>query len=124
MRMKKDSSDSDDANAKEILSGLEKSLVNAMYQKCNHCRHFGASMKCKSSGKFYHFPCGAASGSYMQKSPQLFIGHDSLKQVGNLGKRDNIFTLQMYLIKMIRFPLQLILPKSTCSTAASGSTAK
>ena len=76
-----------DANAMETLSGLEKSVVNAMYQKCNHCRHFGASMKCKSSGKFYHFPCGAASGSYMQKSPQLFIGHDSLNQVGSLGKK-------------------------------------
>lgn len=80
------SEDGGDANAKELLSGLEKSVVNAMYQKCNHCKHFGASMKCKSSGKFYHFPCGAASGSYMQKSPQLFIGHDSLKKVGNLGK--------------------------------------
>ena len=90
MRRKKDgagSEDGGDANAKGMLTGLEKSVVNAMYQKCNHCRHFGASMKCKSSGKFYHFPCGAASGSYMQKSPQLFIGHDSLKQVGNLGKR-------------------------------------
>lgn len=72
--------------SKESLCGLEKSVVNAMYQKCNHCRHFGASMKCRSSGKFYHYPCGAASGSYMQRSPNVFVGHDNLAKVANLGE--------------------------------------
>ncbi len=76
---------------KTVLANLERSVVNAMYQKCNHCRHFGASMKCKASGKFYHYPCGSASGSYMQVEPRLFVGHDSLTKVATLADPQRLY---------------------------------
>lgn len=68
------------------MIGLEEAVVASLWQKCNYCKHFGASIRCRASGKFYHFPCGAASGSFMQKSTLSLIGMDSLTQVATLGK--------------------------------------
>jgi hypothetical protein len=51
-----------------------------------YCKHFGASVRCKASGKFYHFPCASASGSFMQKSTLTLVGTDSLDKVASHGK--------------------------------------
>lgn len=68
------------------ISGLEEVIVSALMQKCQYCKHFGASLKCKVSGKFYHFPCAAASGSFMQKSNYLVVGTDSISKISSLGE--------------------------------------
>ena len=64
-----------------------QAVVNGMVQKCVYCKHFGASVRCKASGRFYHFPCASASGSFLQKSTLTLIGMDSLDKVASLGKR-------------------------------------
>jgi hypothetical protein len=68
------------------LSGLEGAVISAAWQRCAHCKHFGASVKCKASGRYYHFPCGAASGSFMHKVTLSLIGSTSLSKVASLGK--------------------------------------
>jgi hypothetical protein len=65
---------------------LFQAVVNGMVQKCQYCRHFGASVRCKASGKFYHFPCASASGSFLQKSTLTLVGTDSLDKVANYGE--------------------------------------
>ena len=44
------------------MSCVDKAVKASINQKCAYCNHFGASVKCKASGKMYHFPCAAASG--------------------------------------------------------------
>ena len=50
-------------------------------QRCAYCKHFGASVKCMASGKMYHFPCAAASGSFMHKPTMTLVGTESLSKV-------------------------------------------
>jgi len=68
------------------LSGLEGAVIEAAWQRCAHCKHFGASVKCKASGLFYHFPCAAASGSFMHKASMSLVGSASLAKVASLGE--------------------------------------
>eukprot|EP00094_Tigriopus_californicus_P002578 TCALIF_02490-PA protein Name:"Similar to Kmt2c Histone-lysine N-methyltransferase 2C (Mus musculus)" AED:0.04 eAED:0.11 QI:0/0.63/0.25/1/0.81/0.66/12/0/2215 len=82
---KRKSEEGESENLEKVLIGVEKAVTAAMWQKCAHCKHFGASVKCKASGKFYHFPCGAASGSFMQKSTYLLVGAEYLTKVANLA---------------------------------------
>ena len=89
VRIKKDdtaSTSTESPSKEKTLIGVEKAVINAMYQKCAHCKHFGASVKCKASGRYYHYPCGYASGSFMQKHTRLLIGTESLKRVADLGR--------------------------------------
>ena len=44
------------------MTCVDKAVKASINQKCAYCNHFGASVKCKASGKMYHFPCAAASG--------------------------------------------------------------
>ena len=85
VRQKKETS-LDEAMSSKGLSGLEDAVITSAWNRCAHCKHFGASIKCKASGKFYHFPCGAASGSFMHKATLTLIGSASLAKVGNLGE--------------------------------------
>ena len=65
----------------EYLMGVDKAVRNSVTQKCEHCKHFGATVKCKASGKMYHFPCAAASGSFMNKPSLTVVGTESLDKV-------------------------------------------
>ena len=49
-------------NNADNMTGVDKAVKASINQKCAYCNHFGASVKCKASGKMYHFPCAAASG--------------------------------------------------------------
>ena len=82
----KDSKDPKDKKADDVAN-LENVLLDAIGQKCAHCKHYGASLRCRgNNSKFYHFPCGAASGSFMQKSTLTIVGTDSLSKVASIGK--------------------------------------
>lgn len=70
----------------ESLQGVDKAVSAAINQKCMHCKHFGASVRCKASGKMYHFPCAAASGSFMHKPTLTLVGTDSLSKVSGYGE--------------------------------------
>ena len=70
----------------ETITGVDLAVSKSVNQKCTYCKHFGASVKCKDSGKFYHFPCAAASGSFMYKGTTTLVGTDSLSKVANFGK--------------------------------------
>lgn len=70
----------------ESLQGIDKAVSAAINQKCMHCKHYGASVRCKASGKMYHFPCAAASGSFMHKPTLTLVGTDSLSKVSGYGK--------------------------------------
>lgn len=76
--------------AAKTFQGVETAVVNAMFTKCAYCKHFGASVRCKgakeSSKTFYHFACGAASGSFMNKPTLLLVGTESLHKVASLGE--------------------------------------
>ena len=63
------------------LIGVDKAVKASINQKCVHCKHFGASVKCRASGKFYHFPCAAASGSFLHKPTLTLVGTESLSKV-------------------------------------------
>ena len=41
-------------------------FVMLLFQRCNHCNRFGASVVCQipRCGKTYHYPCAASSGSF------------------------------------------------------------
>ena len=41
-------------------------FVILLFQRCNHCNRFGASVVCQipRCGKTYHYPCAASSGSF------------------------------------------------------------
>ena len=64
-----------------ILIGVDKAVKASTNQRCAYCKHFGASVKCKASGKMYHFPCAAASGSFMHKPTMTLVGTESLSKV-------------------------------------------
>ena len=74
-------------NVKESkgFSGVESAVIKGMVQKCNVCKRFGASVKCKFSGKFYHWACACVSGAYMDKKRLILVGTDSLSKVATLG---------------------------------------
>ena len=71
---------------------VDQAVSNSITQKCVYCKHFGASVKCKASGKFYHWPCATASGSFMYKHKQdkqemrILVGTDSLEKVSEFCK--------------------------------------
>ena len=71
---------------------VDQAVFNCITQKCVHCKHFGASVKCKASAKFYHWPCATASGSFMYKHKQekqdvrILVGTDSLEKVSEFCK--------------------------------------
>ena len=71
---------------------VDQAVVNCITEKCVYCKHFGASVKCRASGKFYHWPCATASGSFMYKHKQdkqdvrILVGTDSLEKVGEFCK--------------------------------------
>ncbi len=84
VRQKKETSIDEAMNSKG-LSGLEEAVIQAAWQKCAHCRHYGASIKCRAGGsRFYHFPCGAASGSFMHKGSLTLVGAPSLAKVAGI----------------------------------------
>ncbi len=83
----KDSPSKSKSKNQNMINGVDQAIVLAMVQKCQHCKHFGASIKCKASGKFYHIPCAAASGSYLHKPTLTLVGTDSLAKVPNYGKK-------------------------------------
>ena len=64
------------------MTCVDKAVKASINQKCAYCNHFGASVKCKASGKMYHFPCAAASGSFMNKPTLTVVGTESLDKVG------------------------------------------
>ena len=64
-----------------ILIGVSKAVKASTNQRCAYCKHFGASVKCMASGKMYHFPCAAASGSFMHKPTMTLVGTESLSKV-------------------------------------------
>ena len=70
----------------ERLIGVDKAVRASASQKCTYCKHYGASVKCKASGRVYHFPCAAASGSFMHKPTSTLVGTDSLSKVAGFGK--------------------------------------
>ena len=70
----------------ELIQGVDKAVAASVTQKCAYCKHFGASVKCKASGKMYHFPCAAASGSFMHKPTMTLVGTESLDKVAKYGK--------------------------------------
>ena len=71
---------------------VDQAVFNGITQKCVYCKHFGASVKCKASGKYYHWPCATASGSFMYKHKQdkqdirILVGTDSLEKVSEFCK--------------------------------------
>ena len=70
----------------DTISGVDLAVRASVNQKCSYCKHFGASVKCKESGRMYHFPCAAASGSFMHKPTMTLVGTDSLSKVSAFGK--------------------------------------
>ena len=93
VRVRKDEPDSEEAKDEtesemlaRRLENVETTVLKAALNKCAHCKHYGASLKCKASGRFYHHPCAAASGSFMQKGSYLFVGADSLGKVASYGE--------------------------------------
>ena len=83
-----------DAAAAATLIGVDKAVSASVRQKCTYCKHFGASVKCKASGRMYHFPCAAASGSFMHKPTLTLVGTESLSKVGDYGKTKNFKKVQ------------------------------
>lgn len=86
--VKEEETDKTPEKKKKIDSyiGVDKAIIASVNQKCVYCKHFGASVKCKASGKTYHFPCAAASGSFMHKPTLTLVGTDSLSKVSGFGK--------------------------------------
>ena len=70
----------------DTISGVDLAVRASVNQKCSYCKHFGASVKCKVSGRMYHFPCAVASGSFMHKPTMTLVGTDSLSKVSAFGK--------------------------------------
>ena len=68
------------------MNGVDLAVKSSVNQKCGYCKHFGASVKCKESGRMYHFPCAAASGSFMYKPTMTLVGTDSLSKVSSFGE--------------------------------------
>ena len=91
----KEESSSDAASKPETeyrYINVDQAVSNSITQKCVYCKRFGASVKCKASGKFYHWPCATASGSFMYKHKQekqdirILVGTDSLEKVSEFCK--------------------------------------
>lgn len=60
------------------LTGTE--ALSPPWQRCSHCTRLGASIPCRSPGclRLYHFPCAAASGSFLSmKTLQLLCPEHS-----------------------------------------------
>ena len=70
----------------DTITGVDLAVRASVNQKCSYCKHFGASVKCKESGRMYHFPCAAASGSFMHKPTMTLVGTDSLSKVSAFGE--------------------------------------
>jgi histone-lysine N-methyltransferase MLL3 len=68
------------------MTGVDLAVKSSVNQKCAYCKHFGASVKCKESGRMYHFPCAAASGSFMYKPTMTLVGTDSLSKVSSFAE--------------------------------------
>jgi len=60
--------------------------VNGMVQKCSYCKHFGASVSCKASDKFFHFPCASASGAFLSLSTLTMVSTEYLEHISRYGK--------------------------------------
>ena len=77
-------------------TNVDQAVFDCMTQKCVYCKHFGASVRCKASGKHYHWPCATASGSFMYKHKQdkqdvrILVGTDNLEKVSEFCKQIHI----------------------------------
>ena len=93
---------------------VDQAVFNGITQKCVYCKHFGASVKCKASGKYYHWPCATASGSFMYKHKQdkqdirILVGTDSLEKVSEFCKYS--IHIQYFRFSLLVFNIVTLLP--------------
>ena len=55
------------------------------FLRCEQCKHYGASVPCKASDKFFHWPCAVASGAFMEKSSLLMVSVENYEKVAALA---------------------------------------
>ncbi|XP_061842110.2 histone-lysine N-methyltransferase 2D isoform X1 [Nerophis lumbriciformis] len=49
------------------LENVDKAVISGTQRLCEYCKRLGATIRCHAEGcsTFYHFPCAAASGSFL-----------------------------------------------------------
>ena len=68
-----------------ILKHVSGAVLKAIGVKCAHCKHYGASVACKASERFYHWPCAVASGAFLEKSSLTMVSVESYEAVAALA---------------------------------------
>ena len=68
-----------------ILKYVSEAVLNGITARCASCKHYGATVPCKASGKMYHWPCAVASGCFMEKASLAMVGVDSYDKVAEVS---------------------------------------
>ena len=68
-----------------VLKHVSAAVLKAIGVKCAHCKHYGASVACKASERFYHWPCAVASGAFLEKSTLTMVSVESYESVAALA---------------------------------------
>ena len=63
-----------------ILKHVSEAVLKGLTTRCGYCKHFGATVPCKASDKFYHWPCAVASGCFMETATPSLV---STERFGN-----------------------------------------
>ena len=74
-----------ESSSSPILKHVSEAVLKGLTTRCGYCKHYGATVPCKASGKFYHWPCAVASGCFMEKASLSMVSTDSYDKVAEVS---------------------------------------
>ena len=69
-----------------ILKHVSEAVLKGLTTRCGYCKHFGATVPCKASDKFYHWPCAVASGCFMEKATLSMVSTERFGNNNHINK--------------------------------------
>ena len=64
-----------------ILKHVFEAVLRGLTTRYGYCKHYRASVPCKASDKFYHWPWAVASGCFMQKASLSMVNTERYDKV-------------------------------------------
>ena len=74
-----------ESSSSPILSHVSEAVLRGLTTRCGYCKHYGASVPCKASDKFYHWPCAVASGCFMEKASLSMVSTERYDKVAEVS---------------------------------------
>ncbi|KAK0152622.1 Histone-lysine N-methyltransferase 2D [Merluccius polli] len=71
------------------LDNVDTVVISGTKRHCEYCKRLGATIRCHAEGcsRFYHFPCSAASGSFLSMKKLALLCSEHIDKAEELGKK-------------------------------------